>query len=47
MTHREHLGQQARRALILALVVLSLAGGGYVPEWTDYNDADAGSTLTP
>jgi hypothetical protein len=47
MSHRGRLGQQARRVLTLALVVLSLAGGAYVPEWMDYNDADAGITLTP
>jgi hypothetical protein len=33
-----------RRGLIIALVVLSLAGS-YAPQWTDHNESDPGTTL--
>ena len=36
-----------KRTIVIALAVLTLAGGGYAAEWSDYNDADPGITVTP
>ena len=42
---RTAMGKQAKRGLVILLVALCF-GGGYVPEWTDYNESDPGITLT-
>jgi hypothetical protein len=39
---------EVRKFLTLVLMLFALAaatGGGYVPEWTDYNESDPGITL--